>query len=190
MVHVARRGLAELRAPLRVEPAAPPPERRPIVVAMGWTRSERHPDIWISRVLGWRDAWWRKALCTFHGGASGPEHRLGRGHRHVGYRRWDDAIQAIERDSMGDPWQVVAQHRQTWQPSETGFTARVARGGALASGNRAQRMPHARRVMSRRDTGMDMTLDARWDASELIPWNSGFACIGYHANNSHQTHTF
>lgn len=48
---------------------------------------------------------------------------LGRGHRHLGKRRWDDLIQrhVEERREPENPWQQATQDRTAWAATEKGF---------------------------------------------------------------------
>lgn len=60
-----------------------------------------------------------------HARGADSANRRGRGHRHLGTRRWDGAIQATVSESMGEPRRSVAQNREVWQFLEAAFIARV-----------------------------------------------------------------
>lgn len=102
------------------------------VVAFGGPRPSHgraQPHRWIATVLGWRDPWWRDTVHGLHGSSiqTGALNRLGRGHRHLGPRRWDDAVQPATSQQSDAPWQVFAQDRAAWRNSEPHFIARVPR---------------------------------------------------------------
>lgn len=62
--------------------------------------SERCPERLIGNILGRRDAWWRPTLRHVHGGA---QNRLGRGHRKLGRRRWDELVQQAVNSEAEQP---------------------------------------------------------------------------------------
>lgn len=53
--------------------------------------------------------------------------RLCRGHRMLGKRRWEDAVQATVSSENDLPWQCAAQGREHGHALEASFIARVAR---------------------------------------------------------------
>lgn len=51
--------------------------------------AERCPERWSSKILGWKDAWWRQTLRYMHGGSAD---RLGHRDRMLDKRCWDEFI--------------------------------------------------------------------------------------------------
>lgn len=64
-----------------------------------------------------------------HGGSTeaGVLNRLGRGHRHLGRRRWDDPMQATAAQHAEAMWQLLAQDREFWRGLEPNFITGVTR---------------------------------------------------------------
>lgn len=63
--------------------------------------AERHAERWISHASSLRDAWRRQIVRMLHAGDTDPANRLGRAHRHLGQRRWDDAYFCRIGPSLG-----------------------------------------------------------------------------------------
>lgn len=79
------------------------------------------------QALTWKDAWWRHTLRSLHAVDGGSSNRLGRRHRCLGKRRWDDAIQATASERAEEHLQRTAQDTDVWNTLEADFIARVAR---------------------------------------------------------------
>lgn len=78
----------------------------------------------VSTAILWRDAWWRRTPKAVHSSRNADEpQRLGRGHRTLGKRRWDDPTQNTGlATGHGMPWHEVAQDRQLLKTLETYFS--------------------------------------------------------------------
>lgn len=85
--------------------------------------ADRFPDKWLAQALAWRDAWFREAMRGLHWrSADLDRHRLGRGLRGQGRRRWDDYLQAVV-DSV-EPGTRRKQHKterygRAWLPGSS-----------------------------------------------------------------------
>lgn len=56
--------------------------------------TQREPDRWGGIAASWRDAWWRQTIHgVLHTEADLGRMRLNRGHRALGKRGWNEAIQ-------------------------------------------------------------------------------------------------
>lgn len=136
-------------APSRRHGELPPCRRQGEAVGTGASHAARlaasELDRWVGKILGWRDAWWRHTIRCLHGSsaADGTPNRLGRGHRQLGRRHWDDPIQRTTEPEFEGAWQSVAQDRNRWREIETTFIARVTR----AAKQHVGRLPHGRHMM-------------------------------------------
>lgn len=86
--------------------------------------AEKCPERVLSKILGWKDAWWRQTLRYVYGGS---QSRLGRGDRMLGRRRWGEPIQQVVNSDQEGPWQTKALDSEAWAEFEAAFIARAAR---------------------------------------------------------------
>lgn len=89
-----------------------------------------------------------KALHTLRqlsAGGDGKANRLGRGHRYLGRRHWDDQVEATVLEIGETRWQHVAQFRAGLADHGTSFPSPGAMQVADRSGASAARTPHAGR---------------------------------------------
>lgn len=90
----------------------------------------REPDRWISKILTWRDAAYRRSVRGLLWRSNDPtRQRVGRGSRHTTARRWDDPLQHVcGGHTQGlQPWQVLAQDKTRWAELETVFLCTYSR---------------------------------------------------------------
>lgn len=111
--------------------------------------AEREPDRWIAQVLSWKDAWWRHTLRSMHATDGMPPNRSGRGHRCLGKRRADDALQVTANERAEEPWQCTTLDRNVWHSLEVGFIARVNR----VEPRSVQPIPQGRHMLEDRVSG-------------------------------------